>query len=410
MLENPERAGWTILLISFFAFCLLVVSIPLGIRQFVITATKPYPARVTAYGGAVLMQAAQSDTPTAITRTEPDQEIQEETILTTEPSSEAIVWLFDASNLHVRNNSQVMILESRQPRFDSSPRPASIVVRVQSGKVIVGVAPPTQDRFRRFEVHTPHGLIFLEEGNYSISVTEADTEVSVRTVRAVGHATLQAAERSIHLELGERGHMEEGCPPEGPLPGERNLLVNGDFQQSLSTGWVSWEIHDKKEEKAGSVSIGTTEDGRVVHFIRRGGNQQHAQNGISQELDVDVRDASSLQVRLDVNLIHQSLSGGGWRSTEFPLMVLLRYRDANGREHDWVRGFYYANWEGLSVRDDEAYRGVNIPQNLWRPFESGNLMLSLGDQRPAHLIELKVYASGHDYESMSLDVGVLVKE
>ncbi len=409
MQENIQKVAWTIMLSAFFIFCLLAISIPLGIRRFVITATKSQPARVTAYGGAVLLNTAQDNVPTALKDTESNQEILEGTTLTTEPSSQAFIRLFDDSNLQVRNNSQVTILKSRVPRFESSPQPYTIAIQVQNGKVRVGVA-PTHDRLRQFEVHTPHGLIRLEEGSYSINVTESETEVSVRTDRAAGQAILETSLASVQLRLGERGRMESGRPPQGPLPGERNLVINGDFQQPLSTGWSSWEERQKAEEAAGSDAIETTDGKQVIHFVRQGGNKQHAKNGIRQELELDVRDASSLEVRINVQVLNQSLSGGGVDSSEFPLMVLLHYRDTGGREHDWVRGFYYANREGLGIRDDEAYRGIRILQNSWYPFESENLMLSLGDQRPAHLISLSIYASGHDYESMASDVGIFVKE
>ncbi len=413
MRENPERLAWTILLASFFVFCLLAVTIPLGIRQFIVIASESHPARVTAYGGAVLMQTAKSDVSTAILPTEPDQEIPAGTILTTESSSTAVVWLFDDSNLLVRNNSQVAILETATPRFDSSPRPATIVVKVQKGKIIVGVASPPQGHARQFIVHTPHGVVLLEEGNFSINVTPTETEVIVRTVKAVGHATLQASGRSIALEVGERGRIAVGCSPEGPLPGERNLLINGDFEQPLATGWNSWGSRDNKEEERGLEFIETVDRRRVVHFIRRGGNIWHARNGIRQEFEeLDVRDISSLDIRLDVKLIHQSLSKGGERSSEFPLMVRLVYRDANGRQHDWVRGFYYADLGVWPVCDEEWCRGILIPQGEWHHFESNNLMhaLALGDQKPTHLISLELYGSGHDYESMASDVGIFVKE
>lgn len=411
MTSNPEklvRLAWVFIVVSFLILCLILISTPLGIRQFIATASERLPARVTAYGGAVLISSAGNNAWTAISQ--PDQEVQEGTALKTEATSFAVVRLFDDSNLQVRNNSRMAILEARTPRFDSSPRPSSIRVEVQSGKVIVGVAPVSQTRPRQFEVYTPHGVVQLEEGSYSINVTETETEVSVRTERAGGYAALQAAGGSISLGWGERARIEAGRPPEGPLPGERNFLVNGDFQQPLSVGWILWEKRERPEEVAGSATIETINERPLVHFVRRGDSQQHGENGIRQELDLDVRDAGSLEVRFNVRLLEQSLSGGGWLSSEFPLMVRLLYRDANGREHDWVRGFYYTNWEDRPVRDEESYRGVLVPQNLWYSFESKNLMLSLGDQRPAHLISLAIYASGHDYESMVSDVGLFVKE
>jgi hypothetical protein len=410
MRENPERLAWSVLLTSAFVFCLLAVSIPLGVRQYVVTAAKSYPARVTAYYGAVLVSRAGDEVPGAIKAGQSNQEVQEGTTIVTQPSSEAFLRLFEDSSLQIWNDSQVTIVEASTPRFETSPRSTRIVVEVQVGRVIVGVSPAPQDRPRLFEVRTPHGQVFFDEGNYSITVTEADTEVSVRTVRAVGHARLETETGRVELALGQRGRMEAGRSPEGPLPGEHNLLVNGDFQQPLSNGWILWETHDDKDESAGSASVETIGGRQVIHFARRGGNRQHAENGVLQELNLDVRDVSSLEVRLSVNLIYQSLSGGGWLSSEFPLMVRLRYRDAQGAQRDWVRGFYYANWEGRHVNDEEANRGVLIPQSVWRPFESENLMLTLGDLKPAHLISLAVYASGHDYESMAADVSLLVKE
>jgi hypothetical protein len=413
MRENYERLAWTILLISFFVFCLTAISIPLGIRQLIVTAAIKYPARLTPHDGAVSIRRIKQDTWTAIR--EQDQEIpelQEGTALRTEPSSTAVVWLFDGSNLQVSNNSQAAILKARSPRFDSSPQPDSIVVEVLGGKVIVAVAPASQERSRQFEIRTPHGLILLEEGTYSITVTETETEISVKTVKAVGHAKVEAAGQSIDLKVGQRGRIEANHPPDGPLPGARNLLVNGDFQQPLSVGWTLLERHERKEEQAGSVTIETLDEGgRVAHFVRQGNNQYHGENVIVQEeLNRDVREATSVEVRLNIRLIYQSLSGGGSLSYEFPLMVRLLYRDAHGREHDWVRGFYYDNWDNLIIHDYESYRGILIPRNLWHPFESDNLMLSLGDEKPAHLISLEVMAQGHDYESMASDIGLFVTE
>jgi len=51
-----------------------------------------------------------------------------------------------------------------------------------------------------------------------------------------------------------------------------------------------------------------------------------------------------------------------------------------------------------------------IPQNVWYPYESGNLMELLGDARPAYLTSIRIYASGWDYQSMVSNVELLAEE
>jgi hypothetical protein len=52
---------------------------------------------------------------------------------------------------------------------------------------------------------------------------------------------------------------------------------------------------------------------------------------------------------------------------------------------------------------------MEIPRNVWYSYESGNLMEIL-DIKPAHLTSIKIYASGHDYQSMVTEVELLAKE
>ena len=46
---------------------------------------------------------------------------------------------------------------------------------------------------------------------------------------------------------------------------------------------------------------------------------------------------------------------------------------------------------------------------MWFPYESGNLLELLGDNRPAHLTGLTVYASGWNYDSLVSEVQLLVE-
>jgi hypothetical protein len=83
----------------------------------------------------------------------------------------------------------------------------------------------------------------------------------------------------------------------------------------------------------------------------------------------------------------------------------LDYKDIYGGVRHYVWGFYYENPAGHPI-NVEAYK---IHRDRWYPFESGNLMKKLPGE-PAYIISLKIYASGHDYESMVSEVELLAEE
>ena len=108
-------------------------------------------------------------------------------------------------------------------------------------------------------------------------------------------------------------------------------------------------------------------------------------------------------VRATVKVRHQSLSGGGYLSSEYPLMIRLTYRDVYDSEAEWVQGFYYENRLG-----GPTTYGLQIPQDSWYLYESGNLLENL-PIRPYKLVRLRVYASGWDYESLLSDINLVVE-
>lgn len=102
----------------------------------------------------------------------------------------------------------------------------------------------------------------------------------------------------------------------------------------------------------------------------------------------------------------QSLGGGGYLSSEFPIIVRLDYKDAYGNDNFWTHGFYFKDpIEDWPIRD-----GEKIPRFVWYPYESPNLMEQLGDVKPALITSVRVYASGWDYQSMVSQVQLLAKE
>jgi hypothetical protein len=124
-----------------------------------------------------------------------------------------------------------------------------------------------------------------------------------------------------------------------------------------------------------------------------------------------VRDFDRLEVALDVKVELQSLSGGGLLSSEFPLIIRLDYKDLWGNDKFWTHGFYYQNNAGYPIAPDPWGQpsGEQVPQAVWYPYESGNLIELLGENRPAHITGLTVYASGWNYDSLVSEIQLVVE-
>jgi hypothetical protein len=399
MRKNPERLAWIILSTAFALFCFLVLSIPLGIRWYVINATQVHKTSLAAVRGTVQVQEPEADVPFAVTTTQDD--VPEGSTITTDATSQAFVEFFEDSTLHLYNKTQVIIHKTQSPRFGLSSKPNTIVLEVTGGRVRIGVAPSMESPMS-FQVQSPHAAVELEEdGSYSVEVSSEELHLTVRD----GQAKVTAMGKVVKLGQGERTTVEIGREPLGPLPAERDLIVNGDFKEPLTTGWEAYHEQDNPDEVSGKAEIITFGDRQAVRFWRMGKATGHGETGIIQTIDKDVRDFTSLELYISVRLLDQSLAGGGHLSSEFPIIVRLEYRDPNGNDNFWTHGFYFKDpTENWPIKN-----GEKVPRYVWYPYESPNLMEEL-DVKPATITSIRVYASGWDYQSMVSQVQLLAKE
>jgi len=201
----------------------------------------------------------------------------------------------------------------------------------------------------------------------------------------------------------QRTSMALNHPPEPAMDVARNLVVNGDFADGLG---APWRVFNDQGTDGGEVD-GTAEmvedEGRTaVRFVRTGGHGNHCETVLEQTIDAQLPDAvTSLTVHATVKVRYQSLGGGGYLSSEYPLMIRLTYRDVYDSETEWIQGFYYQNTAG-----NPTTYGEEIPRDTWHYFESENLLESL-PIRPYKIMRLRVYASGWDYESLISDIALI---
>lgn len=404
MRKNSERLAWVVLLVSFFICIGLTVAVPLGARAFALSSQVEQEVSLEVERGPIRVTWGGRGEPIAIA--EERNGIPERTVVTTDltegrlvmhaPQEDDLV----VASVQLYNDTEVVLSSARSPRFSVSRLPHRVALEVLSGRVRINVA-GTEDRPTIAEVQTPHGAITLAEGSYEVKVNSV-TEVTVRQ----GQATLCVGQQEMSLVPNQRTVMSNGKVSE-PLPGVRNLIDNGDFQAELND-WTTYSRQADPEQPAGNIGIVSNEGRRVVNFYRDGSN--HAEVGIRQEIDYDVRDFASLELHLAVRVIAEDIGGfGGCGSlgSECPIIVRIDYEDIYGSENESLHGFYIGapqnGW--LTYEWAEPVREGN-----WQTYDSGNLMEDLASAPPALIKSLTIYASGHSFHAMVTEVELLAQE
>jgi FecR protein len=402
--KNPERVAWLVIFGAFWVCVALAIAVPLSGRYFLLYSTVTRTGTMQAIspnqdgGGTVIYTPPNAVQPIAI-KSDPAS-FAEGGMIETDQSSRAFITFFDGSTAQVFPGSRLVVDRMRRPRFDWSQLPNMIHIDQRQGLVRYGAASATshpdnpEGRGVDLEVHTPSFDVTLTEGSYSIEVTGGESQVVVREGSAVVHS-LQG-DHEVVVGQGQRLQSTNGqALPVNPIPAAQDLIVNGGFSSEiLGQEWGQYtDPNSDNGGPKGSYLVVTMGDRRALQILRSGAGTNSTVTGVRQQIDRDASDFRSLVLSADVRLHYQSLSGGGYLSSEYPLILRLKYRDVDGNEWESVHGFYYQN-----NNQNPTINGERIPQDTWVPYETSNLMQIL-DPKPFRIISLAVYASGWDYES-----------
>jgi hypothetical protein len=409
MRKNPEHLAWIVLLASFFACIGLAIGLPLGARAYVLSAQRGQNVTLEVQRGTLRVTQGGVGAPIAIAEAYDD--IGERDIITTDLAQGRLV--FHASDgeeavvgsVQLYDNTEVTLSTARSPRFSISRLPHKVALNVQTGRVRISIV-DTEERPTIAEVVTPHGTFTLTEGSYEVKVNAPTTEVTVRS----GQADIHANGGLLSLEPAERAVIGGGLV-KGPLTATRNLVTSGDFQSQMDGRPNGWEIYGEQtdpQQPPGEIGVVTHEGRQVVSFYRSGTN--HAEVGIKQGINYDVRDFASLEMHLAVRIISENIAGFGgcgYLGSECPIIVRLDYKDVQGTDRQWQHGFYI----GEPAADWYTYEWAEpVPPESWQAYDSGNLMEEMGDVPPALIKSLTIYASGHSFHAMVTEVELLAQE
>lgn len=408
--ESRERLAWAVLLGAFTLFVVLVITLPLGARWYIHNATRTQQATVQSSSGTTLVLMPTVPDPFAVVEGVRKESVEEGSTIRTDATSQAVVTLFDRSQITLFPNSELTLRRMRQPRFSRSGNPSEVVAEVARGRVRVGVV-GGDTRPVLMQVRTPQAAALLDVGSFVFEVSNDVSHVVVRGGTA--HVSGQTGQ-AVLLKEGERSDVRLGQAASTPLRAARNIITNGAFEQPLAVapvtsgpvveGWVAYNDQGGDGGSAdGQVEVGIWGGRRAIRFYRTNSGNNHGETGIRQNLNNRyVGDYRSLRLRLDVNLISQSLSGGGQQSSEFPLIVRINYRDSYGNENHWTRGFYYENPQGYHIENGQA-----IARDTWHSYDEADLKALIPDL--VFLSSIQIYASGWDYEVFVSEAGLIAE-
>ena len=407
MRRNPQHLAWMVTLAAFVTFCTLVITIPVSARWYLINATRAYEAKITCLEGTAVVEDVQHAEAIPVLKGETIS-VPEGTVVSVDESAQAVIIFFNQSLVRLFPQTSVALEQMRAPRFSVSPRSGHITLQARGGRLwantVLRESSPVEFEVRTLQADT----LLSEDGAYTLEVSNEKAEVIVQRGTADVTATSLVStteEAQVILTARQRTIVETGKAPLAPLKAERDLVVNGDFTAPLSTGWVDLnEQGADGGEVDGMVSLVQNEGRRAVRFYRAGGVFDHCETIVEQQINRDLPDPlRTFKVRATIKLVSQSLSGGGYLSSEYPLMIRIRYRDMYLSENEWVHGFYYQN-----LNNNPTMNGQEIPQDKWYFYESENLSDVL-PITPRRILWLRVYASGWSYESLVSSVSLIVE-
>jgi hypothetical protein len=384
----------------------LTVSVPLTVGSFVNDSSDTGANTLEVQQGTALVRLPGSGEAIGVTTSRDN--LPEGTTIRADPNTQALLTIRSPQDgsiletVQIYGNTDLEITRTRVPRFQMSMRPHQIDLLANIGRVRVNVA-SHDARPIESALTTPQAHTTLQEGSYAFEVSNDETQVTVRD----GLAQISAQGATQDLSTQQRTVVKLNGPPSGVLSPERNLVVNGSFRLPLKGTWDTYDDLQNPVEQPGTVTIQTVGGQPSAVFERRGA--YHAETGLRQIINKDVRDLSSLRLHFVVRVFDQDVPVCGQAGSECPMMVRLDYKDQDGTDRSFLQGFYtQPDSRGANPTYNTTSGSRNehrrIAPNVEYTYDSENLVETL---KPSQITAITFYASGHSYRSSVAQVELL---
>ncbi len=421
MRQNYERLAWIVLVLAFAICAGLAVGVPWALQSYLRYAYVGELVIPEVQEGNLLVTCPGDAIPIAIGEQQDTLcQGREDALVNAGPSDKGLLTIrprttftTTLATIQLYPGARITVQKARAPRFPLfSSEPHRLVMKMESGRIRVKIT-ANLPRTMFLQVSTLQALVELKEGDTSIEVNNQASQVVVREGQAT--VTAKVNNSSVLINKTQRVAVPTGNGVTEVMPAEQNLLAgDSDFREPLNP---VWKIYTKDpeipNESRGDVINISVDERQAVEFSRDGVGW--AETGIKQDINRDIRDLSSLVLRIELRVLQQDVPVCGSMGTECPVMVVIDYVDESGELRSWQQGFYYLP-DPNPIPNPPFCKTCN-PRNKhvptanaeWDQWESENLIpiLSKVGAAPVLLRSISVYASGHKYQSQVSEVELL---
>lgn len=420
--RSPERVAWLTLIAAQLVFLLVACGATLVGRWFLLQSDVHIQTEIKVGRGTVGLRNPDNTQEQAIRI---NRGISERQILTTDEIAQGYLEFVDTryddriiASALILPGSQVQLTEATRPRFSFADRDYRIELGAFQGRLEISI-PPDLPRDLTLMVQTQHGTIQMQHSGLYLLWSLPDSLTVIPRGGGVAQIHPAAGQERVSIQSGQTGTLNVTASTLRIANSTLELVPNPLFLENTSGALPdNWACYSEAPNQIrGTQSYYTIEGRRGLQFHRQGENLGPGETGCLQYLGeadqgIDVSGYATLRLRATFNIRWHSLSVCGVQASECALMVELTYLNEQGQRQRWIHGFYAFD-DGVS----SVPRACNscliehdrITPGAWYTYESGNLFQLPATYRPAKLLQVRFYASGHEYETLVGEVSLLAE-
>lgn len=418
--RTPERLAWVTLVGAFSVFMtILIISLLFG-RWFLFDSSVNLQTEVKVGRGTIGVRTQEVGGEEAVRLL---RALNAREFIATDEVAQGYIEFVDSSeqnrviaNALILSGSQVRLISATRPRFRFSAADYAIGLGNFQGRLELEIPEGLPDAIR-LSIGGRYGEVVIRESGYYL-LWGMPSGMVVTVERGSALFTPHNSD-TLLIDAGNTAEYNANNQTLDLRGARVQLVRNPQFQAfdhpSTPSDWGCYSTAELPNTPRGTRTYQTLEGRRALWFERSGSEVGPSETGCFQLIGsrgqgLDVSNYRTLRLRTTVNIKWHSLSICGTVASECALMVELSYINEDGNPDRWIHGFYaYEHVANNLPRscDSCLIEHDRITPGNWYIYESNNLLELPEGRRPMHLEQIRFYASGHEYETLVGEMGLV---